>query len=290
MKKILKVFSVLALLCCCMFSFAGCDMFKKEEGANDYASLVAERKIVREVVNNTKAFLQSNLEQETEPVTTAGVGGGARAVEDPDSLLDNCMRITEYYFSLIDAIINSSDFVPGKLYNAEIVDDADGEEVTYFFLMNAYCDGDDKVTLNFNFVLDSKEAEMYSTDSALMAYDIYYNDNNQPIRTVEYECSYWSGTNKDLTYNEIKFSETGNAVTFYQSTLQTGATGTRKAITIEDENGLLEYDESEFTTEMTTAFATEMESVKEKTYLFNFARPLSKEAMDELLDAFNRGN
>ena len=147
MKKFLKVFSLLAVICCCMLTFVGCDIFQDtNELQVEYRELVEERKIVREVANNTKEMLTSNIEQEHLASSHEIKAKSGEDVED--WIIDDCIEGLLMYSTWVNAVINSTDFVPGKLYNAKIEEEEDGVVYGCYLLMNAYCDGDDVVTLN----------------------------------------------------------------------------------------------------------------------------------------------
>ena len=308
MKKFLKLFSVFALICCCMFSFAGCNIFEDKE---EYAELVAERKIVREVVNNTKVFLQSNTAQEEEPVAASSFGVSARAEYD---YLDDCLETLNMFIVMIDAVINGSDFVPGKLYNferTEYTTESGGTTYHYYYLINAYCGEGDVVTLNISDLGDSKDNRTYATNSSSMVIDIHYNNEHKPTRLVNYTNSYNGVVDGDgkiefLMQNtdveDMSFSATGECEGLHwytmgvEYTLDWTAERTWREIVNVDKNGeCTRYEEHShakpmegsepFTDELREMFEAEMEVAMERTYIYNFARPLPENIVNKIFKA-----
>lgn len=280
MKKILKLFSMLLVICCSMFTFAGCDIFKEDDTQNEYASLIAERKIVREVVNNTQAMLTSNIEQAQAPLAQSSEILAKSSAED---YLRECTEDLQMHVVWVKEVVNDVNFVPGKLYNAKIEEVEDGVTYGCYLIMNAYCDGDNMVTLN---VWQAYNKDVgYYYDTVFVSIDIFYNENYKPIETIEYHHEYEDGNEfpgyegrilESLGTHEVIYSDNGKAISCLSAT--TDIYG-EKLVCEVDENG---YSELDIVGEIETNFNNAMIEIKERTYLFNFARPLSQEAQDKI--------
>lgn len=287
MRKFLKLFSVFAVICCCMFSFVGCDMFKDDNTQNEYASLIAERKIVREVVNNTQAMLTNNIEQVQEPLSQSAEIVAQNGQNDSEQILTWCTEDLQLFVTFVNAVTNSVDFVPGKLYNAKIEEVEDGVTYGCYLLMNAYCNGENMVTLNV-WQAYNKDVSYYG-DSVFASIDIFYNENYRPIKTIEYHHEYEDGNEfpgyegkilEDLGVHEVVYSSSGDAITYRGAT--TDIYG-EKQVQVVNENG---YSELDIIGEVETNFNNAMIEIKERTYLFNFARPLSQADQDKIFNEF----
>ena len=282
MKKFLKIFSVFALICCCLFSFTGCDIFESDSNAQvEYAELAKERKIVREVINNTYTMLTSEVQQEEGASPTSSEILAQSGDTEAEQYLAWSTEDLQLYVTFVNAVTNSADFVPGKLYNAKMEEEEEGVVYGCYLLMNAYCDGDNMITLNVWQAYD-KDVKGYD-DSVIVSFDIYYNEEYKPTRSVEYHHEYEEGdlgVDEVLGIHEVTYSADGQAVTYR------GVNSYDKCIRIIDQNGCNEYLEADFTEEMQTAFDAGMELVKERTYLFNFARPLAQEDQDKIFSEF----
>ena len=283
MKKFLKIFSVIAVLSCCMFSFVGCDIFKEDDAQNEYASLISERKIVREVINNTQLMLTNSIQQEPETLTSSSEISAKNGQSDAEQLLKWSTEDLQMYSTLIKAVTNSSDFVPGKLYNAKIEEEEDGELYGCYLLMNAYCDGDNMVTLNV-WQAYSKDVKEFG-DSVIVSFDIYYDEEYKPLRSIEYHHEYENefGLVESFGIHEVVHSSNGDALTYRGAKTYTNG---EKHIEIVDENGYLEYLEEDIVGEIGTQFDNAMLKIKERTYLFNFARPLAQADQDKIFSEF----
>ncbi|MBQ8522187.1 MAG: hypothetical protein IJ458_00810 [Clostridia bacterium] len=271
MKKFLKAFSVIAILCCCMFTFVGCDIFKDDETQSEYASLIAERKVVREVVNNTYTMLNPNIEQ-GEPVLLT-------AEHEQESRLDE-MNDLAMYVCMVKEVTNDSDFVPGKLYNAKIEEEEGGEIYGCYLLMNAYCDSDNMVTLNI-WQAYNKDVSYYG-DTVFVSYDIYFNEQYQITKSNEYHHEYDNESDnieETVSFTEFNYSLEGKIVSGYRYELY-GTKKTYSTIRVDD------FYEEEMTDEQEGIFNETINKVKERTYLFNFARPLSQQAQDKIFSEF----
>lgn len=293
MKKFLKVFSVVALICCCMFSFAGCDIF--EDKKEEYAGLVAERKIVREVVDNAQAMLKSKIEEEAEPAPT-GSDISAKAL-GADYWITSTMQHIAGIIEAIDVVISSSDFIPGKLRNAEIINHStEGGGTTYYTYMslNAYCGEDNMVTLNYSISNGYERGVVYATPSVANSIDIYYDNERQPLRFVECEAG---GDYADFT--DVRFAETSEFESLHLAQWSTndynGVVEYRRMVDVDKNGEVKDLEEQSndpetecFTEEMTENFNAEIEFAKERTSLYNFARPLSKEVLDKFIEAMNK--
>ena len=289
MKKFLKVFSVVVIICCCMFSFVGCDIFKDDETnvEIEYANLIAERKIVREVVNNTQAILTSNIEQVQEPLTQSSGILAQSGQNNGEEILAECTEDLHMYITWVNTVTNSVDFVPGKLYNAKIEEVEDGVTYGCYLLMNAYCDGNNIVTLNV-WQAYNKDVSYYG-DSVFVSIDIFYDENYKPTETIEYHNEYEDGNEypgyegrilESLGTHEVTYSSNGEAVTYLGAT--TDIYG-EKLVRFVDENG---YSELDIVGEIETNFNNAMIEIKERTYLFNFARPLNQADQDKIFNEF----
>ena len=283
MKKFLKLFSVIAIICSCMFSFVGCDMLKDDSNAQvEYAELAKERKIVREVVNNTKQMLTSNIEQQQEPATTSSEMSAQSGQVDVEQILDECTDDLKMFVVFVGEVVNDADFVPGKLYNAKIEEEEDGVLYGCYLLMNAYCDGDNMVTLNV-WQAYNKDVSYYG-NTVFVSIDIFYNEEHKPIETIEYHHEYEIGVSENVTeslgVHEVTYSTNGEAVTYLGAT--TNSLGEKK-VRVVDENG---YSELAIEGEVETRFNNAMLEIRERTYLFNFARPLSQAAQDKIFSEF----
>ena len=289
MKKFLKLFSAFALIFCCMFSFVGCNIFE-DNTKQEYANLVAERKIVREVVSNTKVMLESNIEQEAEPaLTSSDISAKAGDVSNNENLVDAAQMLISN-ISIIDIIINGSDFVPGKIYNLEL-EQPDGT-MTYF-LLNAYCGEGDVVTLNLSMLEGSKDNRVYATASTLMSLDVYYNNEHKPIKMVDYQsnCRFGEGNQfQRFTFREMAYSSNGQAESYYEAELTNNYEGDsiqsqEKCVINVDNNGTETiYEGAEITGEIESAFDTAIEIATERSYIYSFARPLTKDVLHKLLE------
>lgn len=285
MKKFLKIFSVFALICCCLFSFTGCDIFESDSNAQvEYAEPAKERKIVREVINNTYAMLTSEVQQEQGESPTNSQILAQSGDTEAEQYLAWSTEDLQLFITFISAVTNSDDFVPGKLYNAQTEQEEGGVVYGCYLLMNAYCDGDNMLTLNVWQAYD-KDVKGYS-DSVIVSFDIYYNEEYKPTRSIEYHHEYEEGglgVEEEFGIHEVAYSSDGEAITYRGANTYTNGD---KEIRIVDENGYNEYVEADFTEEMQTAFEAGMELVKERTYLFNFARPLAQEDQDKIFEEF----
>lgn len=288
MRKFLKVFSVIAILYCCMFSFVGCDIFKEvDKTENEYAQLIAERKIVREVVNNTKAMLTSNTEQVQEPLAQSSEIIAQNGQNEAELILTWCTEDLQLFVTSVNAVTNSVDFVPGKLYNAKIEEVEDGVTYGCYLLMNAYCNGENMVTLNI-WQAYNKDVGYYY-DTVFVSIDIFYNENYKPIETIEYHHEYEDGNEfpgyegrvlESLGTHEVTYSSNGEAITYIGAT--TDIYGERQ-VQVVDENG---YTELDIVGEIETNFNNAMIEIRERTYLFNFARPLNQVDQDKIFNEF----
>ena len=292
MKKFLKVFSVLMLICC-MFTFAGCAV--KDNDGNEYEGLVKERNYVREVLSNTEEFLQSvTIGEDAVAATSANVQSGS-PISNPDinvrangyDWARNSVKELSGILGAISAVINNDGFVPGKLYNAEITEElGDGGTYSFYILLNAYCGEDGVVTLNYS-ITESKDNMEYATDSLANAIDIYCNKDGQPIRFVGCESSSDYAEFKDMRFTDSGKFESCHISQDYETF--------RRMVDVDKDGEITDYCEyandptSEcFTDEMNETFDSEIEFAKERTCLYSFARPMSKEALDKFVDAMER--
>lgn len=273
MKKLLKMFSLIAVVCSCLFACVGCSIFKDDEKTTtnaqvEYAELAKERKIVREVINNTNTILNHVQGSET-IVPTAEASQEYYVDED-----------LQLYITFIKEITNEKDFVPGKLYNAKIEEEEDGELYGCYLLMNAYCGEDNIVTLNAWQAYD-KDVSSYD-NSVFVSYDIYYNEQYKVTKTVKYYLDYESGFNgvsATLALNEFNYSLEGKIVSG-NGWIQFDTYKYSRSIKVN------EYCDEALTSNQEEDFNNAMKLIKERTYLFNFARPLSQEAQDKIFSDF----
>lgn len=289
MKKFLKVFSVLMLICC-MFTFAGCAV--KDNDGNEYEGLVKERNYVREVLSNTEEFLQSvTIGEDAVAATSANVQSGS-PISNPDinvraggyDWARNSVKELSGILGAISAVVNNDDFVPGKLYNAEITEElGDGGTYSFYILLNAYCGEEGLVTLNYS-ISASKDNMEYATDSVANAIDIYCNKDGQPIRFVGCESS-----SDYAEFKDMRFTESGK---FESCHISEWSETNKKMLDVNKDGEITEYQEYDnnesFTDEMNEKFETEIEFAKERTCLYNFARPMSKESIDKFVEAMER--
>ncbi len=275
MKKFLKVFSLLGVVCCCLFCFVGCDVFKDSEDDTklvtqvEYAELAKEREIVREVINNAYTMLNPNIEHDRAVLPTAEV--------NQDTFIDDDLQM---YITFIKEVTSDNDFVPGKLYNAKIEEEEDGKVYGCYLLMNAYCDEDNMVTLNI-WQAYNKDVSYYG-DTVFVSYDLYFNEQYKVAKTVEYHHEYdnESGSiEESLGLHEFNYSLDGK-ITSGNGWSQHD---TQKYSRIIRGN---EYCSEEITIEQEELFDNAIKEVRERTYLYNFARPLSQEAQDRIFSDF----
>ena len=273
MKKFLKVFSVVALLCCCMFTFVGCDMFKDDETKNEYATLIAERKIVREVIGNTKEMLASNVESETQPLgQSAEVAAKSNEGVADEMILDinSGLQLT---MTIVEGVMSETDFVPGKMYSFTLWE--------FYYVVNVYCSGDNIVTLN---MYSNKQYDTDWSDTIYESMDIYYNeklevvkiiDNSKIVEIIESE----DVVNEYCTITNIIFADNGETVSC--NILSKDEDGEKNIQSVID-GTYREYQESDFTTEMHFEFDESMELLNARTSLASYARPLSSSAQNKL--------
>ena len=271
MRKFLKLFSVFAVICCCMFTFVGCDIFKEDDKTeNEYASLIAERGIVREVINNTCTILKK--ENETSGALLMGTDLSLIDAESEEIFVDMSDSLI-WTTGIAKEVINENDFVPGKLYSATIEFDGEGDG---YYLINAYCGEGDFVTLNI-WATSSRNASNLE-DIMIVTSDIYYNNKHEVIKIVNYERQFDESYGYCIDYFEYHYDADGKFTGGY---LLSNWENEKDFFVVTGENR--GYKE-EMTSENEEIFDNIMNIGMERTNLFSFARALSQEAQQKIQD------
>lgn len=281
MKKFLKGFGLLALVFCCIFSFVGCSFFDSE---NEYDNLIADKKIIREVVSNSKKLIQSHLENE--PGTSAFPAD--ISIKSGYDWVNSAMKTSKGLINAIETIINDSDFVPGMLRTLVVEDIIDGDTTYSYVMLNAFCDDDNVVTLNM-FILNSDTGNVFNfSDYVATSINLHYNNDNMPVKLIVAD-----GGFAHAEFQEIQFSATGEFESYHRAFKYVNydengvANGEERRITDVDKNGDVtdlseqDADTSVFSSEIRAIFNAEIKFVEEKN---KFGSPLSKEVADKFIE------